>query len=93
VQSENGKQLATVSSSPRWKRATRLCHSVSVGRGIHFCLGAPLDRLEARIATQTILRRTTVTWPGPDGVRERADNALFRGWKRFPVVVKLADAA
>jgi cytochrome P450 len=66
---------------------------MAFGRGIHFCLGAPLARLEARIATQTILRRTKVTRPDPDGVRERVDNALFRGWKRFPVVVELADAA
>jgi cytochrome P450 len=66
---------------------------MAFGRGIHFCLGAPLARLEARIATQTILRRTKVTRPDPDGVRERVNNALFRGLKRFPVVVELADAA
>jgi cytochrome P450 len=66
---------------------------MAFGRGIHFCLGAPLARLEARIATQTILHRTKVTRPDPDGVRERVDNALFRGLKRFPVVVELADAA
>jgi cytochrome P450 len=66
---------------------------MAFGRGIHFCLGAPLARLEARIATQTILRRTKVTRPDPEGVRERVDNALFRGLKRFPVVVELTDAA
>jgi cytochrome P450 len=66
---------------------------MAFGRGIHFCLGAPLARLEARIATQTILRRTKVTRPDPDGVPKRVDNALFRGLKRFPVVVELAGAA
>jgi cytochrome P450 len=66
---------------------------MAFGRGIHFCLGAPLARLEARIATQTILRRTKVTRPDPDGVRERVDNALFRGLKRFPVVAEPADVA
>jgi cytochrome P450 len=66
---------------------------MAFGRGIHFCLGAPLARLEARIATQTILRRTKVTRPDPEGVRERVDNALFRGLKRFPVVVEPANAA
>lgn len=66
---------------------------MAFGRGIRFLPGAPLARLEARIATQTILRRTKVMHPDPDGVRERVDNALFRGLKRFPVVVELADAA
>ena len=49
--------------------------------------------MRRRIATQTILRRTKVTRPDPEGVRERVDNALFRGLKRFPVVVELTDAA
>jgi len=30
---------------------------ISFGRGIHFCLGAPLALLEARIAFATILKR------------------------------------
>jgi cytochrome P450 len=56
-------------------------------------MGAPLARLETRIATQTTLRRTKITRPDPHGVPERVDNALFRGLKRFPVVVELADVA
>lgn len=32
-------------------------HHVSFGHGIHFCLGAPLGRLEARIALQALLSR------------------------------------
>jgi cytochrome P450 len=63
---------------------------MAFGQGIHFCLGAPLARLEARIATQTILRRTKITRPDPHGVWERVDNPFFRGLKRFPVVVERA---
>ena len=56
------------------------------GIGLHFCLGAPLARLEARIATETILRRMYRVEPDPNGAVERVDNPLFRGLKRYPLV-------
>jgi len=31
---------------------------VAFGRGIHFCVGAPLARLEARIVLTELLNRT-----------------------------------
>lgn len=30
---------------------------LSFGQGMHFCLGAPLSRMEAQIAISTLLRR------------------------------------
>jgi len=33
--------------------------TVALGHGIHYCLGAPLARLEGRIALQTVFER----WP------------------------------
>jgi cytochrome P450 len=64
---------------------------MAFGQGIHFCLGAPLARLEARIAALTVLRRTKTTRLDPKGTLERVDNALFRGLKRCPVQFELAE--
>ena len=59
---------------------------LAFGIGIHFCLGAPLARLEARIATETILHRMHRVEPDPNGTIERVDNPFFRGLKHYPLL-------
>ena len=57
---------------------------LALGHGIHFCLGAGLARLEARVAFEEILSR----WPGfeIDETRlERLPSLWVRGWARVDV--------
>jgi cytochrome P450 len=54
------------------------------GVGIHFCIGAPLVRLEAEVVFETILRR----FPGISLAAETLEwqeHPIFRGLKSLPV--------
>ena len=51
---------------------------LSFGQGVHFCLGAPLARLEGQLAINTLLRRTS-------GIRLAVPPAALR-WRRGMVV-------
>lgn len=54
------------------------------GRGIHYCLGAALARLEGRVALDEVLKRFPeweVDW---ENVR-RAPTSTVRGWESLPV--------
>lgn len=54
------------------------------GIGIHFCIGAPLVRLEAEVAFQTLLRRFPNMRLGTESL-EWQEHPIFRGLKSLPV--------
>jgi cytochrome P450 len=57
------------------------------GRGIHFCIGAPLARLEARVVVEELLARTSRIALDPDRPPIRRPGILIRRHASLPVVV------
>jgi cytochrome P450 len=59
---------------------------LAFGKGIHYCLGAPLARMEGQIAISTLLRRMPDLRPAVplDSLQWRS-SLLIRGLKAFPV--------
>lgn len=59
---------------------------LAFGHGIHFCLGAPLARLEAKIAIGTLLDRAPDLAPdAPADSYDWLPGLLMRGTRRLPV--------
>ena len=60
---------------------------LSFGYGLHFCLGASLARLEARVAIDEMLNR----WPEWDvdySHAHKEHTSSVRGWGKLPIRVK-----
>jgi cytochrome P450 len=67
-------------------RRTDLQHLV-FGWGVHFCLGAHLARLEARVALDELLNRFP-EWDVDDDDSKLAPTSTVRGWERLPIVIR-----
>ena len=59
---------------------------VTFGYGVHFCLGAALARLEARIALDEVLNRFP-EWQIDMANARRAPTSTVRGWDSMPAVI------
>ncbi len=59
-------------------------HHLAFGQGIHFCLGAPLARMEGQIAFAALLRRLPTLALADDAPTYR-DNLTLRGLNALPV--------
>lgn len=59
---------------------------LSMGYGIHYCIGAPLARLEAQIAIELILQRVPDLRLAPDQTASYLPNMLNRGLQHLYVI-------
>ncbi len=62
----------------------RITQHMSLGLGVHFCLGASLARLEARVALDETLRRFPKWQVDRDGL-EMVHTSTVRGYSRVPI--------
>ncbi len=69
---------------------TKLSPHFAFGRGIHFCIGAPVARLEARIALTRLLARSESITLDPDAPPTRRPSIFIRRHATLPVVVEPA---
>jgi cytochrome P450 len=59
---------------------------LTFGRGAHFCVGAPLARLEGRVALEEVLKRFPEWRIDLDNAR-RSRTSTVRGWDSMPAIV------
>ena len=59
---------------------------LTFGRGAHFCVGAPLARLEGRVALEEVLKRFPKWDIDMDNAR-RSRSSTVRGWDSMPALV------
>ncbi|MFG2714555.1 cytochrome P450 [Streptomyces goshikiensis] len=58
---------------------------LAFGHGLHFCIGAPLARMEGRVAVRALLERFPGLAENPDGPPLWLSGSLMRGVSRLPV--------
>ncbi|MDT3439236.1 MULTISPECIES: cytochrome P450 [unclassified Pseudofrankia] len=70
----------------RYDVRRRFDSHVSLGHGIHFCLGAALARMEGRVGLEETLRRFP-TWEVDHENVTRLHTSTVRGYQKLPIVL------
>jgi len=60
---------------------------LTFGRGLHFCLGASLARLQGRVTLEEVLKRFP-EWEVDWDNAVQAHTTTVRGWRRLPVITR-----
>ena len=63
-------------------------HHMGFGRGAHFCIGAPLARLEARIVIEEVLKGTKYFRLDPNSPPRHARSIFIRRLDSLPIVIE-----
>ena len=66
---------------------TNLNDSVAFGRGAHFCIGAPLARLEIRVLFEELAKRLESVGFAPGSILEYEPSFILRGLKELEIEV------
>ncbi len=64
-----------------------LRNHVAFGAGIHYCLGAPLARAEARISLNGFLDRFATLSPGAGEAVRQTESPVVFGFKQLPLIL------
>jgi cytochrome P450 len=67
-------------------------HHLAFGRGIHFCVGAPLARIEARVVLTRLLATTSTIALDPAAQPRHAYSLLTRRHATLPLTVGAATS-
>lgn len=65
---------------------------LTFGRGIHYCLGAALARLEGCVALEEILKRFP-EWEVDNAAAKLSPTSTVRGWETLPVLIPSGNEA